>query len=183
MGQQYDLSGLVNPSLQQLNLSPTGQTTNPLEAGYYANIPNQGSPTFTPNGNAISLPAGYYGGGTVDAVAVKLTTGAPTVSTSEGTFYLINGTSQSAYYVTVPVPSGATEILAVFIVGTGAYYADSGWAAPRGAADGQNGASLAWWAESGTSFESGGSLSLNTTAIVVPIANATATYAYTVYYV
>ena len=41
-------------------------------------MPNQGSPTFTPTGSPQSIPAGYYAGGSVGAVAPK------TISSSSG---------------------------------------------------------------------------------------------------
>lgn len=44
-------------------------------------MPNQGSPTFTPGASAITLPAGYYGGGTVDAASSVAGTASITSST------------------------------------------------------------------------------------------------------
>ena len=58
----YDLQGLTKLSLRQLNLSPVGQTANPLEPGYYAEIVNQGS---LKNPGAGQYPAGYYQGVTI----------------------------------------------------------------------------------------------------------------------
>jgi hypothetical protein len=175
---QYDLSGLVNPSLQQLNRSPTGQTANPLLEGWYPPIPNQGNPTFTPGSSAISLPAGYYGGGTVKPIRVA--TGTVTSSSSTEGFYLYGGSEAFGNALTIPVPSGAQFIIMVTWIfdpatdpptsNLGAVA--SGWATPLGYADGATSTVLAVSQFGGSgatsAFISGGSLSLTTSSIVVP---------------
>lgn len=145
-------------------------------------MPNQGSPTFTPNGNIQTGAAGYYGGVTVDAVAVKVTHGTAT-SGAQSTFDNYGGGTSTLYTLTVPVPAGATEILAVVCTDT-ANITNTITGMPEGYADGTNSTVLMFMMWSGSWWQviSGGSLSISTSSIVLG-SNGSATFNYTVFYV
>ena len=53
-------------------------------AGVAGTMPNQGSPTFTPSSSSQTIPAGYYGGGTI--AAIPLETPGISYSSTTGTF-------------------------------------------------------------------------------------------------
>ena len=158
-------------------------------------IPNQGSPTFTPTGNVQTGPAGYYGGLTVDGVVVKVATGSATSAATTSTFYNTSGTAETAYPLSIPVPSGATEILAVF-AGMGSVsggdaamasmsgYLNGGTGGPPPTAPQANCVCMGWSSASAwTFFESGGALSASTTGITLPVGSANWAVAYTVLYI
>lgn len=174
---EYDAQGLVNPSVRQMNLSPTGQTSNPLEAGYYPAIANQGRPTFTPEGSAITLPTGYYEGGSVQPV--RMAYGSVTSSTAEDTFYLTDGSSTTAYYIDISLSSSSVTSLwalsawqhVVGATGSGIYGSSLGYA------DGVTSNAVAYFLD-GDTFESGGALSLSGNNIRIPVQEKGTSYAY-----
>ena len=135
-------------------------------------------------------PQGYPGGSA--SQPVKVATGTVTSSSGTVAFTLVGGTSYSAHSLTITPPSNATTIVAVRathgkINSTSSNF--PGLAIPMGYADGENSTSLATITlpDSTTaiytySFESGGSLVLTVSSIVIPIGSAGALYYYAVYY-
>lgn len=150
-------------------------------------MPNNGSPTYTPNGNTQTGAAGYYGGVTVDAVTVKVATYSLTSSAATTTFYNTSGSAVTDYSLAVPVPSGATEILAVWIL-----YPASGTdeinavATPSGYADTSTATCVCYAYGSSAGpipFEVGGALSIGVTGTTLPVGDPSASYTAVVYYV
>lgn len=145
---------------------------------------NQGNPTFTPNGNTQTAPAGYYGGVTVQGVALNIATGSITPTTL-GTYYVDGVAYSSSWYQgIVPVPAGATKIIAVILTNganpnTSQYSANATYAFPTGYADGiSSGTPAVLIASNGTwsSIQWGGNLSLSTSSINVPVYDYTYNY-------
>ncbi len=174
----------------------SGQSSNPMPTGYYTGMPNQGSPTFTPGGNPISLPAGYYQGGTVGAVDVKVASGAVTSNSATAIFTLLGGSTVTTAYLTVPVPSGATAILYVSAgfkppaSGSWSQYCDYVVANSSGYLDGQNASAVCvTFMVDGTpnyTFAGTAPFQLSTSGIVIPTASTSTSlsgYQYTVFYV
>lgn len=144
----------------------------------------------------FSSSAGFNLTGTL---AVKAQSGTVTSSSATGTFTEYGGTSlTSAYTATIPVPSGATQIIGVL---TAQYDATTPPAAQgdafsmtnamaAGYADGATASILAVMAV-GTannytdnySVIAGGDLSISTSSIVLPVREASYTTYYTVYYI
>lgn len=163
-------------------------------AGATGTMPNNGSATVTPNGDTQTLASGYYSGVTVNPVSVQLATGTVTASTSTDTFVYTDSSTTTSYYLSIPVPSGATQIIAVQAGGQfssgSATETDILAATPNGWAGGSTAnAVAALGGGSGISlFASGGALALSTSGITLPwpvsgtaLAGSTATYV--VYYV
>ncbi len=196
----------------QLGGASGNATAADLLSGYTASVatgpitgtmPNQGSPTFTPSGTAQSIPAGYYVGATIDGVTMKVATGV--ISGSSGTV-MFNGVNTgtgaavvgfSTYRtLTIPVPSAASEIIAVAAYMQGGQTSIYTWAtgptifaSPSGYADGAFAASLAVVSTgynslgfNATPISSGGGLSINTNSIVLPTTTGASHY-YVVYYI
>ncbi len=157
---------------------------------FVGTMPAQGSPTLYPSN---SIPAGNYTGGSV--AAIKVASGTATSSGTASTFVEYGGAAAGGFYpVTIPVPSGANQIIGISMTvglavpeatvnpaaGTGTVYAS-----PLGYADGAASTVLAvlMAADTYLSVIAGSPLSLTTSSIVLPTYSASTTCYYTVYYV
>lgn len=180
----------------------SGYSASNSGGGFTGIMPNQGSPTFTPNGSTQTGPAGYYGGITVNPVGVKVASGTATTDSANSTFSLYGNVSNTSTGVTIPVPSGATEILMVIVnfpINTGSYpfpgsQNDSFYtvASPSGYLDGATSSIIATSSQynTGTSpnllnYISNSALSIGISGIHLPVSSNSfsQTVHYTVLYV
>ena len=172
------------PSQNAVNITPSTVSQTAIAAGTYA----AGAATVSGDANLVSANIGY--GASIFGVAgsyttpIKVASGSATSGTTAATFYNPQGsqiTSPTLYELSVPVPTGARQIIGVFIL--------SGWNVaffcPLGNVGNQGTSNLGYMdsvATYGTYFGTGGALSLTTTAIVVPAYYSASTYDYTVIY-
>lgn len=134
--------------------------------GLTGTMPNNGAPTLQP-GTAIS--AGYYSGGS--AAPVKTAVGTASNSSTSEAFYRLGGTALSQYLLSIPVPAGLTNIIAVWCYTQGALYLDNIQATPLGYADGVDAGCLVVQNSNVNDeilFQTGGALSLSSAGITLP---------------
>ena len=152
--------------------------------GLTGTMPNNGAPTLQP-GQAIA--AGYYSGGS--AAAIKLATGSVTQSAASITATIAaayGGGSMLVYPLSIPVPSGAGNILWA-ATNDSASLGVAGYGQPLGYADGSTSDVVYLTEVSLTNLNPVGliaqtGLSINTTAIILPVLKSGATYNYAVMY-
>lgn len=153
----------------------SGQTAS-SSAGFNftGTMPNQGSPTLYPGD---SITAGYYGGGSV--APIKVAYGSVTSSAATASFLDLSGATTNTASATIPVPSGAQQIIAVLAYDTGTNIRTYG--TPLGYADGATASVLAMSGD--VQIVAGDSLQLSTSGIVIPVIDLSTTVQYTVLYV
>ena len=166
--------------VSQVDVPASDVLTGTTIAGVAGTMPNQGSPTFTPSASAITLPAGYYGGGTVDAVAVKVASGSETSTSVISGFTVVNGSTVNQYQLSIPVPPGATAIIAV-LWGFQSNNGNGIVAFSAGYADGQDATCVC--ASEAYSFQLAAPLELGTGGILLPVGIANTNAVYAVYYI
>lgn len=134
--------------------------------------------------------------GTFSGPAVQQSTGSAVAASTAGTFTASVGSSTTLYDLVVPVPSGASKILAVIVtawlggginnIGEVAVFTPTGIETGAGSpsSTGILGGGVLSSTTNANYFraEAGGNLSLTTTSIVVPVEQASTTYYYTVVY-
>lgn len=121
-------------------------------------------------------PQGYPGGGSATQ-PVKVATGSATSSTSTASFILVGGTSAGSYSLSLPVPSGASNLV-VILANDGTI---TTVASPSGYVYNAISSGLAA-SEGNYIWEAGGALSLTTASIVIPAQESGSVYDYAVYY-
>lgn len=168
--------------MTQLALPGTATTADVLatktfssSAGFNATgiMPENGSPTLYAG---QSITAGHYTGGSVSPI--KVAYGSVTSSAGTATFNKLGGGTITANTATIPVPSSANQIIAVFGLDVTSGY--SAYGSPLGYADGVDATALVWYVNS--SCIAGGALQLSTSGIVIPADGGSQTINYTVYY-